>query len=192
MRALSPARATASRLAGSGRDKGTPALLADAGVPGSWPGSRAAALRQGAGQGAARRRATCSRLSSTRACVGTRRCSGHVSRTARREPRAPPAAWRSPAGTRSGSETVASGTNQTPSGNASSDSAATCKASRVLPVPPGPVRVMSLASGSRDHFAQGGKLGFAADERGRLGGEIVRLPIETLERREVDRQSRPG
>ena len=50
--------------------------------------------------------------------------------------------------TRSGSETAASGAHQTPSSNASPDCAVASSARRVLPAPPGPVRVTSRCSRS--------------------------------------------
>jgi hypothetical protein len=46
-------------------------------------------------------------------------------------------------GTRAGSETGASSTHQTPSPNSDASREATASASRVLPLPPGPVRVSS-------------------------------------------------
>ena len=52
-------------------------------------------------------------------------------------------------GTSSGSCSGASGTKKTPSGKSSSSSAATCKARRVLPTPPGPVKVSSRTSSCR-------------------------------------------
>ncbi len=51
-------------------------------------------------------------------------------------------------GTRSGSVTDASGTNQVPSGNRSTQSPARASDSRVLPVPPGPVSVSSRVRSS--------------------------------------------
>ena len=49
-------------------------------------------------------------------------------------------------GTSDGSSSVLRSTNQAPSGNASSRSAAACNARRVLPTPPGPVMVKSRTS----------------------------------------------
>jgi len=51
--------------------------------------------------------------------------------------------------TRSGSLSGASGTKKTPSANISRSTAPACKASRVLPMPPGPVSVSSRTSGRR-------------------------------------------
>ena len=86
-------------------------------------------------------------------------------------------------GTRSGSETAASSTNQTPSGYASSASAATCNASRVLPVPPVPVkRDETMRAEQAAHVVQ---LLLAADEAGELEREIVRAGVERLERWEL-------
>ena len=45
-------------------------------------------------------------------------------------------------------------------------SSASCRASRVFPVPPGPVRVSSRTSGRRRRSLQHGQVGFASDERG--------------------------
>jgi len=63
---------------------------------------------------------------------------------ASRTPRTEASAW----GTSSGSDSGASSTNHTPSWYPSSTSEATVKASRVLPNPPGPVRVRSRCSES--------------------------------------------
>ena len=51
--------------------------------------------------------------------------------------------------TRAGSVMGASATKKTPSSNSSKSSAATCKPRRVLPMPPGPVRVSRRTSSSR-------------------------------------------
>jgi hypothetical protein len=45
-----------------------------------------------------------------------------------------------------GSVAAARATKKTPSGNSSSASAAACRARRVLPIPPGPVRVTNLVA----------------------------------------------
>jgi hypothetical protein len=58
-------------------------------------------------------------------------------------------AWATACGTRAGSETGASSTHQIPSANRDASREATASASRVLPLPPGPVRVSSRISSVR-------------------------------------------
>ncbi len=84
---------------------------------------------------------TCSRLSSTSSSSRPARCSASTTRSGRspvsRRPSAAAMAGIKPAG----SGTVARGTKKTPSAKSSTNSAATCSPRRVLPIPPGPVRV---------------------------------------------------
>ncbi len=56
-------------------------------------------------------------------------------------------------------------TKHTPSGNVAAISAATASASRVLPTPPGPVRVTSGTSGRSSRSRDGGDLVLPADQR---------------------------
>ena len=65
-------------------------------------------------------------------------------------------------------------------------------ASRVLPLPPGPVSVTSRTSASSRRLANRPELGVAADERGCLGREVVRPEVEGRQRRELGRQPRMG
>ena len=82
----------------------------------------------------------CSKLSSTSSVLRPRRCS--TSRSSGGSfPTSTPSATVIADGTRFGSATASSAMKKTPSGNVSSSSAASCSARRVLPVPPGPVRV---------------------------------------------------
>ena len=92
---------------------------------------------------------TCSRLSrmsSHRSSPkwSTRACSGEAA-PAISAPTSRPIAPRSP----SGLVTDSSGTNATPAGKPSAVRSPTASASRVLPIPPGPVSVTSRASGLR-------------------------------------------
>ena len=84
----------------------------------------------------------CSRLSRTsRSCFSRRYCSsvcGSLTFSVRA----------TVGSTRSGSRRAASETNQTPSRNSSASSKAACCASRVLPMPPGPVSVSNRFSRS--------------------------------------------
>ena len=64
-------------------------------------------------------------------------------------PRARRATARWPGPPARGRRPAPGGTKKTPSGKSSSDSAATCSASRVLPVPPGPVSVSSRVVGQQ-------------------------------------------
>jgi len=87
----------------------------------------------------------CSQLSSTiRMSCGTR-ASSSVSTTPRPGGPVIPSAAEMAGATASASVTAASSTSQTPSPVPSSNSAATCRPSRVLPVPPAPVRVTRRA-----------------------------------------------
>ena len=53
--------------------------------------------------------------------------------------------------TKPGSRTGAKDTKKTPLSHSSNSSAAACNASRVLPIPPGPVSVSSRTAGSRSN-----------------------------------------
>ncbi len=141
--ALERSRAGRGRAGRGVPGPGTPARRRSAAARGSWQasGSRPA--------GAAARRCRPGRRAPARGCRG---------RAGPASTRAPSPARRSGCGTgrrrcpsrarspeRRGPyrSTIPSGTNQTPSGYSSARLAATWSASRVLPVPPGPVRVSS-------------------------------------------------
>ena len=81
-----------------------------------------------------------------------------------------------------GSRSGASGTQKTPSGKRSDASAAACNASRVLPVPPGPVSV-SRRTSPRDSSSTSAQLSLPAQER-RRGNRQVR-PVQAPQRRKV-------
>ena len=116
---------------------------------------------------------TCSKLSRT---SSARWCSACRPRTARA-----PAAR--PAAPRRGRSAAASETKWAPSGNSSESSAASCRASRVLPVPPAPVIVTSRSvAEERGDLAL---LGRPADERVAASGKA--RPVQAAQRRE-----RPG
>ena len=95
---------------------------------------------------------------------------------------------RPPPGTRAGSVSGASSTSHTPSGWASTASAAACRARRVLPVPPGPVSVSRRCVESRRATS--------ASSRSRptklvsCTGQVVRAGVQAAQRREVGRQVR--
>ena len=86
-----------------------------------------------------------------------------------------------------GSVTEAMSTNQTPSGYASTTPLANSTASRVLPAPPAPDHGDQAVLSHQQ--AQLDALGLPADERGHLGGQVVRhrvggagpgeLPLQT-------------
>ena len=73
---------------------------------------------------------------------------------------------------------VTRSTKKTPSVNRSIWSAAARRASRVLPVPPGPVSVTSRTSASSSRSRMAVELGVAADECRRLGRQVVRPEVE--------------
>ena len=75
-------------------------------------------------------------------------------------------------------------------GTSSATLAATCSASRVLPVPPGPVRVSSRVVGEQG--ARLLELPLAPDERRQLGRQVVGTRVERPDRREVGRQAVDG
>ncbi len=109
--------------------------------------SRGQAVNRSAKRGAASR--TCSRLSRTRRTLRGCRCDTSSS-LASRLPWSSRPSPRAIAGSTSwGSRTVSSSTNRTPSPNSGSTAAATSSAMRVLPTPPGPVRVMRATSSCR-------------------------------------------
>ena len=91
------------------------------------------------------------------------------------------------AATSAGSRTGSSATNQIPSGNSSAAAAATCSESRVLPVPPGPVRVSSRVPASNATGLV--ELLVAADERRELGRQVVRPGVERSQWREIVREA---
>ena len=133
---------------------------------------------------------TCSRLSRT---ISARFVPSSVASTSigLRAGSSPIPMARAIAGTTSaGFVMVPSGTNHTPSGNSSARPAATCSASRVLPVPPGPVSVRSrvvprrarVSSSSRSRptnevSSVGRLLGRASSER--IGGKSAGRPSIT-------------
>ena len=80
-----------------------------------------------------------------------------------------------------GSRSGASGTQKTPSGKRSDASAAAWSASRVFPVPPGPVSVSKRVSSSSVEHAR--ELVFATEERRRRDGQV--RAVQRLQRREV-------
>ena len=84
--------------------------------------------------------------------------------------------------TSAGSRSAWSGTQKTPSGNSSTASAASWSASRVLPLPPGPVSVSEAMRRGRA-APRLLELALAADERRRLDRQV--RPVERLERREL-------
>ncbi len=105
------------------------------------------AARRSATNGAAAE--TCSKLSSTSNRRRPRRASSNVSFVGR-VPSSRTRRARATAGaTRRGSRSTARETKPTPSANASRRSDATWMARRVLPTPPGPVRVSKRTSGRR-------------------------------------------
>jgi hypothetical protein len=92
---------------------------------------------------------TCSKLSSTSSVVRCRSSTWRASITGC-GPRSPvPTVEAITLGTRCGSVMDASSTKNTPSGKRSMTSEAVRRASRVLPDPPGPVRVTTLADSSK-------------------------------------------
>ncbi len=79
-----------------------------------------------------------------------------------------------------GSRNGARSTHHTPPGNRSSRSAPTRAASLVLPTPPEPVSVTSRSRPSSS--AERGELGDAADQRCRLGRQVVAVRVEGPQR----------
>ena len=82
---------------------------------------------------------------------------------------------------------VPSGTKKTPSWNRSVASAASCSERRVLPVPPGPVRVSSRACSSSAAASASSRC--AAEEGGQLGRQVVGDRVQRAQRRELVRQA---
>ena len=129
----------------------------------------------------------CSQLSSTRRRFLSRSQSHRVFMTARPASSRTPIASAAVCATSSGSLSDASSTNHTPSLKRSIRSAAACSASRVLPVPPPPIRVsirfapsrslMSASSRSRPMKAVGltGKL-WRLGSIDLMGGNSARRP----------------
>ena len=103
----------------------------------------------GSGSGGAARRRPCRRRPPARSCRGRAgRAQSPMSSTSRSMAvrallSASPRVRAIVGATRAGSRTASRATNQTPSGKSSAAAAATWSDSRVLPVPPGPVRVRS-------------------------------------------------
>ena len=114
---------------------------------------------------------TCSQLSSTTRMRRLPMASTSVSNSGRPGFSRRPSADSSEAMTRSASVTAASSTSQTPAPVPSSSSAATCRASRVLPAPPEPTRVTKRACSMRARISV--QLGLPADEGGDLLGQVV-------------------
>ena len=100
-----------------------------------------------------------------------------------------PSVWAMVGTTRAGSTSRERRTNQTPSANASTSSAATCSARRVLPMPPGPVSVTSRTSSRPQQRRERGQLLLATQQRGGLQRQVVLVGVERLERREVGGQA---
>ena len=73
--------------------------------------------------------------------------------------------------TRAGSASGARSTKATPSAKSAASDLATRSASRVLPTPPGPVRVTRRTSGRRKQVDDGRDLALPADEAGQRGGQ---------------------
>ena len=82
--------------------------------------------------------------------------------------------------------TAASGTKYTPSGNASTNRSATASASRVFPVPPGPVSV-TRRTPQPQHRDELGQLPLSADQRC-SGSQQARRGAQALRARELRRQ----
>ncbi len=149
-------------------------------APGWWPepgcqdngtgGRRRAATR--------RRRARSCRAPGASVSGADRRAASLLSSSVAdsRMPRAPAMV----AATSVADATGASGTNQTPSAYASTRSAATCSARRVLPAPPGPVSVSRRTPGCSQPAADLRRQRFATDERRQLRRQIMGLPVQTL------------
>ena len=89
---------------------------------------------------------SCSRLSRTRSTVRSRRWARKASPAVRSGVSRTPRATAMAGSRRAGSRSAARSTNQTPCGNRSRASPATARASRVLPLPPGPTKVTMRAA----------------------------------------------
>ena len=139
---LCPSGASASGLTGKSRspDRASVArLLARTRSRGQWV--KRSATRDAAGK-------TCSTLSITNRRSRSPSARKRLSRSGRRPRSWTPTAAATAAGTSAGSRTGASSTRATPSATVSAISVATARASRVLPTPPGPVRVKRRQSSS--------------------------------------------
>ena len=79
-----------------------------------------------------------------------------------------------------GSATSPSSTHQAPSGRRPASSAASCAASRVLPLPPGPVMVSSRGRASRP--CSSASSASRPTKRRRAAGEVVRRGVERAQR----------
>ena len=91
-------------------------------------------------------------------------------------------------GTREASASVLRSTNQTPSGKASSRSAAACNARRVLPTPPGSRDGQQPDVIPAEEVDNAGNLILPPEKGGRLQGQVVRTRGECPDRGEVGRQ----
>ena len=98
-----------------------------------------------------------------------------------------PESIRDGGGNQGGVRSALRSTNQAPSGNASSRSAATCKARRVLPTPPGPVIVSRRTSSPSQQLNNLSDLIFATDERGLLQRQVIGARGKGPERGELGR-----
>ena len=96
---------------------------------------------------------TCSKLSSTRSSRRGRRCAASASRRSRSPGTARPVVWAIATRTAIGSRACARSTKKTPSSKCSRASDAAWTASRVLPIPPGPVSVTSRTASPRSRRA---------------------------------------
>ena len=134
---------------------------------------------------------TCSKLSSTQQQL-LRSADGGAERLGQRPATAVlrrPSAWAMAEATSPGSLIGASATKNTPSAKCSITSAATCSARRVLPIPPGPVRVSSRTSVAQQPPPHLRQLAAASDQRGRLHRQVVRVALQRAERRELRREA---
>jgi hypothetical protein len=132
---LCPSGTSASGLTGKSR---SPASASGARLL-AMTRSRGQLVKRSATRGAVGK--TCSKLSITNRRSRSPSASKRLSRSGRRPRSWTPTAAATAAGTSAGSRTGASSTKATPSATVAAISVATARASRVLPTPPGPVRV---------------------------------------------------
>ncbi len=145
---------------------------------------RGQAARRSVTSGAAS--STCSQLSRSSSACRSRRNARSPATSGRPPASRTPSTPATAEATRAGSRTGARGTNQTPSGKAPATSSATRSASRVLPTPPGPVRVSRRTPSWRSAGDGVGDLALAADE----GGEGQRQVDERVARGPGERDDR--
>ena len=116
---------------------------------------------------------TCSKLSSTSRSCRSRSCASSASSGRASLVAATPTARATAAKASSTSRSALRSTKNTPSANCGTSSAAARIASRVLPVPPGPVRVMSRTSSAARRSREVAELGLPSEERRGLGRQVV-------------------